>query len=627
MTAPFLGVYYSQGPTGPLQTGGDFFNFFVLGFYPDSYDPDLIDNNTVNITLPSSSASSAHAASSVSTSAPSATGSTAASTCEGYTAFYPPCADIAQADFLLDGGVTGYFLLDASIAVLSIPSFFTPTNESLTDFDSAIVEFITKSQAVGMNKVVIDLQSNEGGEPLLAIDTFKHFFPNIEPFAGSRLRAISAANVMGQTLTSVFHNLTTADDEYYELVDSEWVATTKLNANTNQSFASWPEFFGPTQSNGDFFTTIQRYNLSNEDFVQASFDNPEGNFTVFGYGSEKAASATNPPFAAENIIMLSDGICASSCALFMEMMHHQAGVRAVAVGGRPVTGPMQAPAGTRGAILYDTNSLDGSISTVQTILQQNYSPLQGFLPDRSETGNVLVTFASVNLRDSMRPNETTPLQFAYEAADCRIFYTPQTIFNYTLLWKYAADAIWTNTSFCVANSTGFATAPNAPSNFLTGPNGTITQPEIITMGEITSNFNLTNTSFSSLDLDTALYDFVSAIKFNTPQPCKTDNDCAKLQSGNQCFSSVNCINRLVCVEFTACGSTTKQCLSECSNVDSPCGPGGALCTNTLDASQLLCPKVESCSATGGKLVRRTIIGTSQASTRSQSTSGGAKLPS
>lgn len=37
---PWLAVYYDPGDTGPLETGGDFYNFFVLGFYPASYDPD-----------------------------------------------------------------------------------------------------------------------------------------------------------------------------------------------------------------------------------------------------------------------------------------------------------------------------------------------------------------------------------------------------------------------------------------------------------------------------------------------------------------------------------------------------------------------------------------------------------
>lgn len=156
-----------------------------------------------------------------------------------------------------------------------------------------------------MTKIVIDVQANEGGEPLLAIDTFKRFFPNINPYGGSRLRATTPVNVMGQTLTSVFQNLSSTDDEYSLLVSSEWVSTTKLNANTNQTFASWPEFFGPSESNGDFFTTVQRYDLNNSDFVGASFDDNNSTFVVYGSGSEKLTSTTTPPFAAKNIIIVS----------------------------------------------------------------------------------------------------------------------------------------------------------------------------------------------------------------------------------------------------------------------------------------------------------------------------------
>jgi hypothetical protein len=68
---------------------------------------------------------------------------------------------------------------------------------------------------------------------------------------------------------------------------------------------------------------------------------PEEYFTVYGYG-DRPANASQA-YAAEDIIMLSDSICASTCAMFMEMMHHEAGVRTVVAGGLPFNGPMQAP--------------------------------------------------------------------------------------------------------------------------------------------------------------------------------------------------------------------------------------------------------------------------------------------
>jgi hypothetical protein len=156
----------------------------------------------------------------------------------------------------------------------------------------------------------------------------------------------------------------------------------------------------------------------------------------------------------------------------MEMMHHEAGVRVVVAGGRPTTGPMQAPSGSRGARLYTTDVLDANIEFTQLLLQDKGSPEVNFLPNRTLALDVFVTFASINLRDQVRKGETIPLQFAYEAADCRIFYTPQTIYNYTALWQYAADAIWSKPSLCVKGSTGFAITGTNKTDFVGPPSDT-----------------------------------------------------------------------------------------------------------------------------------------------------------
>ncbi|KAF4637196.1 hypothetical protein G7Y89_g886 [Cudoniella acicularis] len=495
----FQAVYNSRGNTGPLVTGGDFYNYFVLGILPASYDDNLIDNNNVNISDPtteSAAQSTAQATAQATETAQSTqatqtaqavaapianiimsflSGSSEPSvskragprlsrrddtdetpTCESWSnSAYPECADVSQVDLgtFGTGFVSGYFLNDTSTAVLSIPSFDEST-DAIDDFDSTILAFITKSQSINMKKIVIDLQSNQGGEALLAIDTFKRFFPNIDPFGGSRMRAHPAANTMGQVVTSFFENNNDSDDT---LVTNEWVSTVRLNAATNDTFASWPEFFGPNTFDGDEFTNIQRYDLANTEFDTEAVGNPDTEFTVFGYGSNPAPSNAAPAYPAEDIIILTDGICDSSCTLFVEMMHHEAGVKVVVAGGLPKIGPMQGASGTRGARLYDTYTLDSNIHFVKDLLRDEGSPDVDFVPSRREELSVYVTSASINLRSQVRAGQTIPLQFAYEAADCRIFYTAQTFYNYPVLWQYAADAIWTNSSLCVTNSTGYAT--------------------------------------------------------------------------------------------------------------------------------------------------------------------------
>lgn len=548
----YLAIYNSPGPTGPLETGGDFYNFFVLGFYPASYDPNAS----------SSSPSSSSAPTSTSAATSTATSSATPTQSWNNTA-YPHVPDVAQTDLGVYGGgyISGYFLNSTSISVLSIPSF-DEYGDAIDTFQSTISEFITKSQAAGLKKVVIDLQQNIGGQSLLAIDTFKQFFPNIDPFAGSRMRAHDSADVMGNTMTNYWNNLNDTDDNYYILAANEWVATDRLNANTNQNFTTWAEFFGPHLYDGDNFTTTQRYNLSSYIFDEAAVDDVDINFAVYGYDANPAPASATPPYAAEDIILLSDGICDSSCALFMEMMHYEAGVKVVAVGGRPTTGPMQAPSGSRGARLYPTEVLDANIDFVQLILQAQNSPEVTFLPNRTEALDVYVTYASINLRDQVRRDETVPLQFAYEAADCRIFYTPQTVYDYTALWQYAAAAIWTNPSLCVAGSTGYATTGTNKTDFGGPSSGT---PG--TSSNLTTHLTAHNTS--SIPYLTSLNDGLQDGGFK-PRGSLATKTCT---TSSDCFPGFACANVTTCVGSGKTGPV-KQCVPKCFAALAPCSNGG-----------------------------------------------------
>lgn len=174
---------------------------------------------------------------------------------------------------------------------------------------------------------MIDVQSNGGGLPLLAIDTFKQFFPDIDPFSGSRMRATSAGNIMGQTITTMAENVVgQAITDIFQGVNltqhrldasDEWAAIERIDANTDKDFTSWEEFFGPHPYDGDEFTTVQRYDLSNTEFVQASVGFPNETFIVHGYGADSNIAQDTPPFAAEDIIIvrLPSSLLSSTTAL------------------------------------------------------------------------------------------------------------------------------------------------------------------------------------------------------------------------------------------------------------------------------------------------------------------------
>lgn len=65
------------------------------------------------------------------------------------------------------------FLNESSFAVLSVPSFSMqgPYAESFTN---SVGKFLNLSREAGLQKIIIDLQGNGGGDAVLATDLFKH---------------------------------------------------------------------------------------------------------------------------------------------------------------------------------------------------------------------------------------------------------------------------------------------------------------------------------------------------------------------------------------------------------------------------------------------------------------------
>lgn len=434
--------------TPALSSGQDLYDYFVLGIIP------------TDIPAAASSSLTAAASSTLATTAtfptnslsdngltvtPTPTQSASVTPSSWSYAPFPSNPVVAQPNLGLDNGgvVTGYFLNDDITAVLSIPSFEV-TGEAVLSFSTTVSDFISQTKAAGLTRIIIDLQRNQGGSDLLAVDAFKQFFPSIDAFDGARLRATDFGDALGNTFTT-YYNTQQPNVSFYEALSADvWVASVYLNAATGANFTSWPEFFGPHPDHGDIFTTIQRDNLSSIIFDENATDDSDSSsgIVIYGYGNR---SATSPqPFSADQIILLSDAFCSSSCATFVELMHHQGGARTVVAGGRPELGPMQFASGSRGAQSYYNVDLDADIKVAQ-ILNASITPLQ----QDSSLIDFYINYAQLNIKDSIRTGEDFPLQFSYEAADCRIFYTTWTVYNFENLWNYVIDAFFRNPQLCI----------------------------------------------------------------------------------------------------------------------------------------------------------------------------------
>ncbi|CAG8953320.1 hypothetical protein HYFRA_00003528 [Hymenoscyphus fraxineus] len=364
----------------------------------------------------------------------------------GYAHGYPVPKGISS-----DKQISGYFLDDdpafADVAVLSILSFepYFPA-----EFQSVIEKFISDARAAGKTKVVIDLSGNGGGIILNGYDAFRQFFPSIVQDGFSRFREHDAFNIMSKQISNFTAGMSLETASTSQIVASQSVLDYRFDLNqTNQNFLTYDDKFSPHTFQGDEFTSLLRWNLT-DPLLTTSTQWGLG-MSISGYGSRQNFEQ---PFAAEDIVMVYDGYCASTCSIFSEMMRTQGGVKSIAMGGRPNRSPIQAIGGTKGSnnypfsyILSLANIALQSASQEERMAWKSVTELSNLPMNRS-------TDSSINVRDMiLRDNleDGTPAQFLYEEADCRLFYTPDMIRDPKAIWKAAARAAWGDEN-CVAGS-------------------------------------------------------------------------------------------------------------------------------------------------------------------------------
>ena len=240
--------------------------------------------------------------------------------------------------------ISGYHLNGSysNTAVLVITGFGNGK-----EFQSVVSEFLVKSKQAQKTKLIIDIQSNGGGDEDPEYDMFGQLFPSKRVYEASAWRASPIFKAIsqnmdqlrqssGQNLSSEdrsFLTTTTPDHESFNFRDEITVNFT--------NFVSFDQYFGPFEFNGDNFTSAAQTNLSTP-----VGGRQQGINDITGYG--RKANTSTAVFQPENIVVLTNGDCSSMCASFVEQTRTEVGLRFIAVGGRPAYGEMAIAGGTHG---------------------------------------------------------------------------------------------------------------------------------------------------------------------------------------------------------------------------------------------------------------------------------------
>ncbi|KAF6807039.1 peptidase s41 family protein [Colletotrichum sojae] len=335
--------------------------------------------------------------------------------------------------------VSGYFLDEPGfeeVAVLVMLSF-SPSNPP--EFQKVVEDFFAAAVRAGKTKLVVDVQVNGGGYIFQGYDTFRQIFPDIVQEGTGHWRYSPGFKAVSEVFSKNCegYDPETASAELITQCESVYNWGYDLDRNLSK-FTSYPDKFPPNVFEDDQYTDLIQWNFNNPlDTINSTYGI---GYDVTGYGSR--SNFTRPFGGPENIVILYDGYCASTCTLFSQFMKWDAGVKSIAMGGRPeIQGKIQGVGGVKGSQSYSFSSV---YSYAQTALENTDDEALKSQLDRF-TGYPIfrASAAGVNVKDEiLRENwdDGTPAQFVAEYSDCRLFWEADMHRDITNLWKAAATA-------------------------------------------------------------------------------------------------------------------------------------------------------------------------------------------
>ncbi|GKT50867.1 peptidase S41 family protein ustP [Colletotrichum spaethianum] len=337
-----------------------------------------------------------------------------------------------------DGIVSGYYLEGEGfedVAVIVLTAF---ESESPAEFQKATQDFYTAALAAGKTKLVIDFQQNGGGYILQGYDFFRQLFPDKVQDGYSRWKEndgfVAAAEIVSDIVAGI--DIYTSNNADLISLAESWFNWRYDYNLTNQPFTSYDAKFAPQVFQNTSYTELMRWNLDDPlTTINATFGL---GIEINGYGN---LTGLPQPFEAENIIILYDGVCASTCTLASEFLRLSGGVKSVAFGGLPVEGPIEGVGGIKGSQVLDWSNIYDYTSFLlpyaTTAEQKAAFARYSDLPLNRSTA------AAVNVRDQiLRDNveDGIPAQYIREEVDCRLYWTLPMISDITAVWKATANA-------------------------------------------------------------------------------------------------------------------------------------------------------------------------------------------
>ncbi|KAF9034688.1 hypothetical protein BDZ89DRAFT_505666 [Hymenopellis radicata] len=300
------------------------------------------------------------------------------------------------------GVIKSFILPGSETGVMFVGSFSGDFDGFMSDTVAAITSF----QKAGVSRLIIDLTNNGGGFICLGFFLFQ-YLGGAANFPYSGFVSTARGNPLAQKIVASDIALgLDADFSFYTPDNYAFLNGTQMPTDFN--------YMDPTVSftvNGVLDPTSQRFH----DTCELFFSQPVPD---------------EPPFALENIAIVSNGNCASTCAMFSTLMNERLGTKIAVFGGKP--GENVEFKGMAGNQVLEWFDLDSEIKTADL----ENDPLAP--PDLLISGDFRVNWRTAWSWE----DEDTPIAYRSELPKLRFPYTFDTYNNPQNLWLFAEQEMF-----------------------------------------------------------------------------------------------------------------------------------------------------------------------------------------
>ncbi|KAF8245045.1 hypothetical protein K440DRAFT_663082 [Wilcoxina mikolae CBS 423.85] len=332
-------------------------------------------------------------------------------------AFWPSSISWGSID---QGKEIGGYQLDDKTAVIFVRAFDSISgneNGFVAAFSYAVGEIIAACKKNGIERLLIDVTGNGGGIVALGQNFAHQLFPTSQKiFFGTNMRWNPTLDIM----------LTKGDTSK---IDQTYFKLGHLHKPNGSDWKDFPEMLGPVHRDDDYFTKI-----SIPDEKQANTDTGGELYMDF---------PTDAYFKTENVVLVSSGLCGSTCAVFGEVLQAQ-GVKIVSFGGRPRKGPMQGIGGIKGSQVLSFDEIAGyAYGFLKSAITGDSTAFGISIPKAIKT-RTYTGMSRINFRNSWRRDDGQylPIEFLYTPTEWRLFYTKEMTQSIRKVHEAASQIAW-----------------------------------------------------------------------------------------------------------------------------------------------------------------------------------------